>query len=67
MPRSFKIGEVLSVIRDKLEMSKEEGLVLLAAGKYMLKQSSELVDVYNKYGDEDGFLYLLYAEENIYG
>ena len=67
MPKAFTVGEVLSVLRNKLEMSQTESLVLLANGKYMLKQSSSLEDVYQKYHDEDGFLYLLYAEENTYG
>ncbi len=33
----------------------------------MLKQTSLLSEVYEKHKDEDGFLYLVYTEENIYG
>jgi len=39
----------------------------LAEGKYLLKQNALLSEVYEKYKDEDGFLYLVYAEEDIYG
>ena len=39
----------------------------MADGKYILKQSHNIHDVYQQYRDGDGFLYLLYAEENIYG
>ena len=39
----------------------------MASGKYILKTSSMIGDVYEKFKDEDGFMYLVYAEENIYG
>ena len=67
MPRTFTIGEVLAVLRTRLDLSREEGLVLFANEKYMLRPNSKLEDVYSRYKDEDGFLYLVYAEENIYG
>ena len=39
----------------------------MADKKYMLKQNTNIADVYQQHKDEDGFLYLLYSEENIYG
>ena len=55
-------------MRQKLNMSAAQGLFLMAAnGKYMLKQSDVLADVQDKHQDADGFLYLFYVEENIYG
>ena len=41
--------------------------MILAGGKYILKNSSLLEDAYDKHKDEDGFLYLVYTDENIYG
>ena len=67
MPKMFTIGEVLQTVRLKLNLRREQGLILMAGGKYVLKQGSILEDVYMKFKDEDGFLYLVYAEENIYG
>ena len=67
MPKMFTIGEVLQTVRLKLNLRREQGLILMAGGKYVLKQGHILEDVYMKYKDEDGFLYLVYAEENIYG
>ena len=67
MPKTFSIGEVLAVLRQRLALTREEGLILFANEKYMIKPSSKLEDVYGKYADQDGFLYLVYAEENIYG
>jgi len=67
MPKNFTIGEVTSVLRQRLSLSREEGLVLFANEKHLVKVSSKLEEVYEKYKDGDGFLYLVYAEENIYG
>ena len=67
MPKAFSIGEVLAVLRTRLDLTTSEGLVLFACEKYMLRPNTKLEDVYERYRDEDGFLYLVYAEENIYG
>ena len=41
--------------------------MLLAQGKFVPKQSDKLWNVYDAYRDADGFLYLNYTEENIFG
>ena len=68
MPRNFTVAEMATAIRQKLELSSSEGLVIMANnGKYMLKSDSVLADVYLKHRDKDGFLYLVYTQENIFG
>ena len=43
-------------------------MVMLAAGKHLMKHDAMLSDIYEKYKDqEDGFLYIVYAQEQIYG
>ena len=64
MPRDFTIAEVMNVIRGKISAAHENGfdkttgLMLLAQGKYVPKQSDVLWNVYEAYRDADGFLYL---------
>ena len=36
-------------------------------GKDLVKSNSSLKDVFEKYQDEDGFLYILYTGEDVYG
>jgi len=68
MPRGFIIGEVQTIIRRKLQISKEECLYLLVNdGKDLTKSNSYLEDVFEKYKDEDGFLYILYTNEYTLG
>ena len=70
MPNTFKVSEVLTIIRKKLQLNRDEhqGMVLLAAGKHLMKHDAMLKEIYEKYKDpEDGFLYIVYAQEQIYG
>jgi len=46
MPKAFTVGEVLAVLRTRLDLTREEGLVLFAHEKFMLRPNSKLEDVY---------------------
>ncbi len=61
MPVGFQVGEVITIIRKKLNLSRDQGIFLLANGKHLMKPSQPLVEAYEKYCDEDGFLYVVYA------
>ena len=68
MPRTFMISEVQMIVRRKLNIKKEQGLFMMVNdGKEMIKANESLEGVYDKYKDQDGFLYILYTQENIYG
>lgn len=68
MPNTFKVSEVLTIIKKKLHLSREQAVILLAQGKYLMKHDEPLSTIYEKYLDsEDKFLYVVYAEEQIYG
>jgi hypothetical protein len=41
---------------------------LFAEGKYLMKHDSPISDIFEKHADkEDGFLYILYQVEKVYG
>ena len=70
MPNTFKVSEVLTIIKKKLHLSREQqqGIILLAEGKFLMKHDAPLSAIYEKNRDkEDGFLYVVYAEEQVYG
>ena len=46
---------------------KNEALFLLANGKVTLPQNETIGTIYKKYKDKDGFLYIAYAAEEIWG
>ena len=71
MPRDFTISEVMHVVRTKLNYSDNKphriGFLLSIKGRLVPKPSDKLKRLHAKYGDSDGFLYLEYSEEEVFG
>ena len=63
----LSVPQFVSTIRKKLDMDDKEALFLLVNGKNTLSQNETIETVYNKYKDKDGFLYIAYASEEIWG
>ena len=55
------------MIRKKLKIEKEQALFFLINGKKSLSGNDSMLSIYNKYKDEDGFLYVAYAAEEVWG
>ena len=63
----FNLTQFTSIIRKKLNMDKEDAIFFLVKGKTTLSGNDSMIDIYNKYKDEDGFLYIAYASEEVWG
>ena len=67
VPRDFVVSQFNLLIRTKIELNSEEALYLLAIAKhseYSIVGETRLGDIYERYANkEDGFLYIVYAEE----
>ena len=62
MPRIFTVAEAMAIVRSKLSLGQEVGLLLYAQEKYLLQSGQKLEEIHERYADRDGFLYLTYAE-----
>jgi hypothetical protein len=53
MPNSFKVSEVLTIVRKKLQLTRDEhtGMILFADGRHMMKNDQSLSSIYEKYRD----------------
>ena len=68
MPQNFTISDVQTIVRRKLNLTKEKGMFLMVnEGKNLLTSNSKLSTAFKKHKDEDGFLYILYTSDDIYG
>ena len=64
IPRDFTVSQFSLLIRTKIQLNSEEALFLLAKEKYSIVGETRLGDIYERYSNkDDGFLYIVYAEE----
>ena len=66
VPTNLTIGQFLFVIRKRIHIKPEEAIFLFINGK--IPASGEFMGhIYARNKDADGFLYVKYAKENLFG
>lgn len=66
IPEEFTIGTLMVNINKNIMINANQNLFLFCDNT-MLIGSHAMLDVYNKYKDEDGFLYIRCSFENTFG
>lgn len=54
-------------VRNKIDLDSSKTLFLLVAEKSMSCMSSSMGDIYSHHRDADGFLYITYASQEMFG
>ncbi|CAI2373192.1 unnamed protein product [Moneuplotes crassus] len=67
VPNELAAFQFIYIIRKRIQLGENEGIFCFVNNKYLLKNDSLMTDIYQDYKDEDGFLYITYADENITG
>ena len=66
-PDDLTLGQFLVVIRKRIELTDAEALFVFVNESTLAPTSETIGSLYSKYKDEDGFLYMLYCSENVFG
>ena len=66
VPNDLTVGQFIYVIRKRMHLSSEETIFIFIDGK-IFSNNTIISSIYDKYKDIDGFLYISYANENIFG
>ena len=66
MPSDLTAYHLAYIVRKRLKF-KEHDALFLYCGNILLKSDSSMIQVYNSRKDPDGFLYLTYAQETVFG
>ncbi|XP_061690837.1 microtubule-associated proteins 1A/1B light chain 3C isoform X1 [Syngnathoides biaculeatus] len=67
VPFELTLGQFLCLLRNKIDLESTQALFLLVAEKSMSCMSSSMGEVYTHYRDPDGFLYITYASQEMFG
>lgn len=66
VPSDLTMGQFIFVIRKRLKLSHEKALFFFINNS-LPSTNQSLIDINNKYMDDDGFLYITYSSENTFG
>tara|TARA_Y100001936_G_C16086897_1_gene682424 strand:- start:2486 stop:2839 length:354 start_codon:yes stop_codon:yes gene_type:complete len=67
IPKDMTFGEVLCVLRKRLQMPAYKALYVISHHGRLISSSSSVGVIYEKEKSIDGFLRLMYASENAFG
>jgi GABA(A) receptor-associated protein len=67
VPKEFTFAQLCYLIRVQLDLDSYESLFLVINGTTCLTGEILIQDIYNKYKDLDGFLYIKYTGELVWG
>ena len=66
VPCDLTIGQFVFIIRRRLALPSEKAIFLFV-GNIIPPTHSTVKDIYGKHKSKDGFLYIQYSEENVFG
>ncbi len=66
IPVNLTIGQFIFIIRQRMKLNSNDALFLFVANT-VEPTSSKIGDLYQKHKDADGFLYIQYSKENVFG
>ncbi|XP_070807002.1 microtubule-associated proteins 1A/1B light chain 3C-like [Pituophis catenifer annectens] len=68
VPGDFTMGQFVAIIRNRMGLRSTQAFYFLVDGNHSLvNMSATMADVYTTYKDEDGFLYMTYASQEMFG
>lgn len=65
--KNLTVGSLIYILRKNTNIKDYEGVYLFINDKIIPKLSDTIEYLYEKYKDDDGFLYFTYCTENIFG
>ena len=67
VPNDLTMGQFSYVIRKRIKLNPEKAIYLFVNNSHLIPSSTNIKEVYNKFKDEDYFLYISFSSENTFG
>lgn len=67
VPQEFTMSQFISIIRNRMQIGSNKAIFFLINNRSMVSLSKSLAEVYAENRHEDGFLYIQYASQEVFG
>jgi len=67
VPEDITLGQFSLIIRKRIEIKESDALFFFINGSTIPPISNSMVSLYEDYKDDDGFMYMTYCGENVFG
>lgn len=67
VPEELTMGQLISIIRRRLTLRPDQAFFLLVNQKTVATLTLTMSEVYQNEKDEDGFVYMTYASQEMFG
>ena len=66
VPEELTVAQLLTIIRKRINLNKMEAIYILTGDK-LPATSQTIASLYSEHKNKDGFLYITYCNENVFG
>uniref|UniRef100_A0A8D0L049 Microtubule-associated proteins 1A/1B light chain 3C n=1 Tax=Strix occidentalis caurina TaxID=311401 RepID=A0A8D0L049_STROC len=67
VPEELTMTQFITIIRSRMALTATQAFYLLVNNKSLASMSLTMAEVYRDYKDEDGFVYMTYASQEMFG
>ncbi|KAK7104970.1 microtubule-associated proteins 1A/1B light chain 3C-like [Littorina saxatilis] len=67
VPQELTMSQFLTIIRNRMSLNSNQSFYLLINNKSLSSMSSTIAEIYRDEKDVDGFLYMTYASQEMFG
>ena len=67
VPQELNMSQFVTIIRNRLRISSTQAFYLIVSNKSMASMSKTVAEIYRENRDDDGFLYMTYASQEMFG
>ncbi|XP_035673208.1 microtubule-associated proteins 1A/1B light chain 3C-like [Branchiostoma floridae] len=67
VPQELTMSQFVTIIRNRMSLNASQAFYLIVNNKSLASMSTTLAEIYKDEKDEDGFLYMTYASQEMFG